>query len=278
MSKNFSILSGVVIALILLILWWVFAFHRIYCEADEEVVPVSKPWIFGDGGVYDEVVTTGAEWFWASTEGIPVKIVPVKHQVDENDLFSDDNTPLDYHTVIITQVQRGKSPVLIKNYGQQWFENNILSQYENMVRDYVSRYNQFDLMSNREVLNEIDEKILADMRAYVKELSKKAEFPVDIVQVIIGKAIPNEEQLQEMNQTARAVQAKKTQEREAEVQAAREIAERQRAKADKAYREELGLNVEQFISLKWIETIQEKNGANIDVMVGPATSMWNVRR
>lgn len=83
----------------------------------------------------------------------------------------------------------------------------------------------------------------------------------------------------EMNKTARAVQAKQTQEREAEVQFAREKAERQRAKADKAYMEEMHLNTADFISLKWIETIASKNGANIDVLVGNGTTnMWNVRR
>ena len=99
-----------------------------------------------------------------------------------------------------------------------------------------------------------------------------------IKNVIIGRAIPNTEQLEEMNRTAKAVQAKQTQEREAEVQEAREKAERLRAIADKAYRTELGLSAEDFIALKWIETIEKKQGANIDVMVGPATSMWNVRR
>jgi septal ring factor EnvC (AmiA/AmiB activator) len=59
---------------------------------------------------------------------------------------------------------------------------------------------------------------------------------------------------------------------------AREAAERQRARADRAYMAELNLTTQDFINLKWIQTISEKQGANIDVMVGPATSMWNVRR
>jgi hypothetical protein len=64
-----------------------------------------------------------------------------------------------------------------------------------------------------------------------------------------------------------------------EVEESREKVERQRAKADKAYREELGLSTQDFISLKWIETIAAKKGANIDVLVGGNTSqMWNVRR
>lgn len=135
-------------------------------------------------------------------------------------------------------------------------------------------------MSNRAILNEIDAKVLKQMQDYVAKLSKEKEFPVIVKQVTIGKTMPNKEHLAEMNNTAKAVQAKQTQEREAEVQLAREKAERQRAKADKAYREELGLSTQDFISLKWIETIAAKKGANIDVLVGGSNTsqMWNVRR
>lgn len=38
------------------------------------------------------------------------------------------------------------------------------------------------------------------------------------------------------------------------------------------------MSPDQFIQLKYIEMISSKDGANIDVMVGPATSMWNIRR
>ena len=117
------------------------------------------------------------------------------------------------------------------------------------------------------------------MQEHVKELSDKKEFPIAIKQVTIGKAIPNKDQLDEMNKTAKAVQAKQTQERLAEVETAREKAERQRAKADKAYREEMNLSTEDFIALKWIETIEKKKDANIDVLVGGgASNMWNIRR
>ena len=196
-----------------------------------------------------------------------------------DDLFSDDNTPLDFHTVIITQIKKGKSPILLQNYGVEWFNTNLYNYYCNLVRDYVSQCSPFDLMSNRDVLNSIDQKVLTKMRERVAELSKEKEFPIVIKQVTIGKAIPNEEQLKEMNETAKAVQAKQTQDRLAEVYEAREIAERKRAKADKAYREELGLSTSDFINLKWIETIASKKDASIDVLVGGgATNMWNIHR
>ena len=252
--------------------------HSVSPDADEEAVLIYKPWFFGHGGVDDTPVESGLTWCWWSTHSETFKIIPVKYQVDMNDLFSDDNTPLDFHTIIITQIQKGKTPILLQNYGVDWFMTNVYNYYCNLVRDHISQHNPFDLMSNRAILNEIDKKVLEQMRNYIATLSKDREFPITIKQVTIGKAIPNAEQLAEMNKTAKAVQAKQTQEREVEVQLAREKAERQRAKADRAYREELGLSIQDFINLKWIEMVGEKQGANIDVMVGPATSMWNVRR
>ena len=70
-----------------------------------------------------------------------------------------------------------------------------------------------------------------------------------------------------------------TQEREYEVQIAREKAERQKAKADKAYMDEMNLSATQFINLKWIETVANKQGANIDVLVGGGSDpIWNIKR
>ena len=255
------------------------ACHGVSPDADEEAVLIEKPWFFGHGGVQDSPVESGLTWCWWSTHSETFKIVPYKHKVDMDDMFSDDNTPLDFHTIIITQIIKGKSPILLKNYGVDWFDTNLYNYYCNIVRDHISQYSPFDLMSNRAILNDIDAKVLKQMQAHVAELSKDREFPIIIKQVTIGKALPNEEQLEEMNKTAKAVQAKQTQEREVEVQLAREKAERQRAKADKAYMEEMRLNASDFISLKWIETIANKKDANIDVMVGGGTTnMWNIKR
>lgn len=242
--------------------------HGVAPDADEEAVLIYKPWFFGSGGVDDEPVETGLTWCYWSTSSETFKIIPVKHQVDMNDLFSDDNTPLDFHTIIITQIEKGKTPILLKNYGKDWFNTNIYNEYCKFVRNHISQHSPFDLMSNRQVLDSIDMAVLKQTQDLVAKLSKDKEFPVIIKQVTIGKAIPNDKQLEEMNNTAKAVQAKQTQDREAEVQMARGRAERERAKADKAYMEQLGLTIGQFIELRKWEVIEKKDGANIDVVVG----------
>ena len=253
--------------------------HKVEPGAGEEAVLIYQPWIFGHGGVDKEPVQTGLTWCWFSTSSEIFKIIPQKQQVDMEDLVSNDNTPLDFHTVIITQIKAGKSPILLENYGLDWFNTNLYNHYCNRVRDYVSQHSPFDLMSNREVLNSIDQKLLTEMREFVADLSKEKEFPIEIKQVVIGKAIPNKEQLVEMNKTARAVQAKQTQEREVEVQLAREKAEKQRAIADKAYMNEMNLSAAQFIQLKAWDIIAAKQGANIDVLFNTqgTNQMWNIK-
>jgi hypothetical protein len=253
--------------------------HGVAPDADEEAVLIYKPWFFGSGGVDDEPVETGLTWCYWSTSSETFKIIPVKNQVDMNDLFSDDNTPLDFHTIIITQIEKGKTPILLQNYGKDWFNTNIYNEYCKFVRNHISQHSPFDLMSNRQVLDSIDMAVLKQTQDLVAKLSKDKEFPVIIKQVTIGKAIPNDKQLEEMNNTAKAVQAKQTQDREAEVQMARGKAERERAKADRAYMEQLGLTIGQFIELRKWEVIEKKKDANIDVVVGDSpTQMWNIRR
>lgn len=269
-----------VLAFSLLTLSILFSCYGEDIDSTHEAVFTYQPWIWGHGGIDMEAGTTGRYWCWVSTHVDTFSIIPIKHQVNMEDLASNDNTPLDFHTVIITQIKQGKSPILLKNYGKKWFDTNLYNHYCNRVRDYVSQYSPFDLLSNREVLNMIDQKILTEMQEYVAELSKDAEFPIVIKNVVIGKAIPNAEQLAEMNETAREVQSRQTQERRAEAQLAREKAERQRALADKAYMEEMNLTPSQFIQLKAWEIIEKKQGANIDVMfdADDTQRMWNIRR
>lgn len=250
-------------------------------EAGEEGVKVHKPWVFGSGGVDMTPVETGLQYTWLSTDYVIVNMLPQAYDEDLDDATSNDNTLLDFNTQIQLQVKDNMSPVLIKNYGVNWYNSVIKEVYRNTVRGYISKYGPFDLMSNREVLDSINLFVKNDIQNYIKVLSsKQGELPIDVVNVVVGRAIPNERQKAEMDATAAATQAKRTEESRRDMLVAREAAERQRAIADKAYQEELGLTTDQFIQLRAWEIIKDKNGANIDVLFNAegATKMWNVRR
>lgn len=244
-------------------------------NAGEEAVLIYKPWLFGHGGVDETPIKTGLTWCAPTTDYVMFKITPTRFDVQFDDIMSNDNTPLDYSTYLILQVKEGKSPILMRNYGKDWFNNNIEEKYKNYVREEISKYSPFDLMSNREVCATIDSHIKEKVNNYIKGLSSRKEFPVICREVITGRAKPNAQQLHEMNNTAAAIQAKVTQERRAEMEIVREKAERQRALADKAYMNQLNLSSHDLIMLKIIE----KSNPNIDVVIGGNTSqMWNVRR
>ena len=254
--------------------------HGVRPDADEEAVLIKKPWFFGHGGVDMVPVQTGLTWCWWSTSSEYFKITPIKYQEILDDIISNENTPLDFRTVITLQIKKGKSPILLQNYGKDWYEHNIKEVYNNLTRHYVSQYSPFDLTSNREVIAVIDKSVMGDMKKYIDSLSRDKEFPITIVNVITGRAIPNEEQLKEMNNTAAQIQAKTTQQRRSEMEEARAEAERKRAIADKAYLKEMNLSMEQFIQLKAWDVISNKEGANIDVLVGAGgtSNMWNIKR
>ena len=245
---------------------------------DEEAALKMKPIFFGNTRVDDEPVNS-ITLVAPTTTAVYFNILPQKMQFQVDDLLSNDNTPLDVNMYMIIQVKKGQTPDLLRNYGENWFENFIEPYFRNKVREYVSSCSPFDLMSNREVLAKFDDRIKQSMRNYVAALSRRANFPIDIQQVITDRVMPNKEQLEEMNKTAASIQAKQTQEKRAEMELARAKAERNKAVADKAYMTELNLSPAQFIQLRAWDVIEKKNGASIDVLIGGGeTPMWNIRR
>ena len=247
----------------------------------QEAVLIHKPWIFGHGGVDETPIETGLAYTWLSTDYVIVNMLPQKYDETLDDVTSNDNTLLDFNTQIQLQVKDNKSAVLIANYGLNWYDNVVRERYRNTVRNYISKYGPFDLMSNREVLDSINQMVKDDIIEHIASVSKKSgELPVNVIDVLVGRAIPNEKQKEEMNLTAAATQAKRTEESRREMLVAKEAAERQRAIADKAYQEELGLSTDQFIQLRAWDIISNKAGANIDVMFNAdgTNKMWNIRR
>lgn len=250
-------------------------------DADEEGVLTMKPWIFGHGGVDETPVESGLTWCAPSTHVTYVKITPIAFDEHIEDAYSDDNTQLDFDIQIILQIQKGKSPTLIQNYGSEWYNNNIHKIFVSHFYNLVGNYSPFDLMSNRAVTDSIEVLMKTYMTQYIADLSKKKGLmPVTVNSVTIGKGTPNEAMKKEMDQTAAMIQERKSQDQREAAQKARERAERQRAIADKAYMQEMGLTADQYIQLRAWDIIEKKQGANIDVLVGSggASNMWNIRR
>lgn len=253
-------------------------------DGDEEGVFIQKPLFFGQGGVSDKVLTEGSEWRVWTTDFVKYKNVPVKYSETFDDVMSDDNTPVDLQAYIILRIKRSCSAALHKNYGQDWYANNIRETFRKSVRDRVSTFPMYDLTSNREVCETIEREVSSLMQDYFSRLNSEKEFPVEIMNVVMDRARPNPEVMEEINKTASQIQAKQTQIKQREMEEERAKTERARAVADHAYQYEMGLTADQFIKLRAlelelqkVEMVRGKQNVNVDVMFGNAVNMWDIK-
>jgi regulator of protease activity HflC (stomatin/prohibitin superfamily) len=257
------------------------------CTVDggEEGVFIKQPWFWGQGGVETTPLTQGSEWKVWSTDYVKYSIVNTKYSVSFDDIATDEATPLDIDAHIFLKIVATKSPILHMNYGSNWYENNIKDVFSKHVRNFVSMYNMRTLISERACYDEIESVIKNDMTAYIAELSKTKEFPVEVVNVVIDKAKPNDNVREELNNTAIYMQQKQTEIMKQDMQKERRETEHLRALADKEYQLTMGFSPTQFIALRGlelenqkIEMIKNKQNVNVDVMLGNSTPMWDIKQ
>lgn len=231
------------IAVVVLFVWFVF-FKSVVVEPGHEVVLVDQPYLFGHEGVRSEPVKEGRVYVFSSTKDIPVSVVPESISVAFNDFTSSDNILLDFESTVQTKIVN--SPILVSQFGADWFNNNIKSQYTALVRNEVKSYSMTDMMSNKDVADKIDEYLTRSIRGLVKERG----IPVEVVSISLGRAKPNEQVLSQMNKTAAEQQRAKTLAASTIAEGKRAEEQTAKAKADNAYREAMNMSPEQYIELQ----------------------------
>ena len=250
-------------------------------NADEEGVFVKKPWFFGSGGVSETPLQEGSTWKVCTTDFIKFTMTPVQYDEKFDDIMSSDNTPVDLSAHVLIKIIDGKTPLLLDKFGPNWYQNDIQKTFCNDIRNEISKYPMMELTCKRIIYDSLRVRTKNILEARVKSIG----LPVEIIDVIIDKATPNPEVMEEYNKTAAKIQAKQTQKNAAEMEIARKIAEEKRAEADKAYQNTMGLTPAQFIQLKSIDIEKEKvdmirNKGNVNVtlfMGGGTTPIYNVK-
>jgi len=212
-------------------------------EPGQQAVLVDKPLLFGTGGVrLEDVRNPGRTYTWWTTDKIYVDVTPQTVQVGFDDFSSSDNILLDFSTQI--QYRITAPALLLSRFGQQWFQNNVASQYASIVRDQVKRYDMTRMMSDPETAKLIDDAVTASVRALVKEQG----LPIEIQNITLGRARPNANVLEQMNLTAAQQQRVKTLAEATNAERQREQEQVAKADADNAYRNRMGLSPEQYLA------------------------------
>jgi len=252
--------------------------YQVQPDAGVESVLIYKPAIFGHGGVDKTPISTGSTWCVFTTEHKEFTITPETITEDFVNMIPSDNTPVSFSAYLKVQVQSGKTPILYDKFSNEWYKHSLQASFRTMVRDKACAFKMFDLASKREISAKLERDIFTDITTYAKNLN----LPVDILQVSIGAITPPEQVLTETKLTAAQNQSILTQNARADAEFARKQAEINKAIADKAYKNEMGMTVSEYLNLRHleiekekVELVKDKKDANLTFIFGSATPVYN---
>src|SRR5438132_11019387 len=223
-------------------------------DAGHEVVLIEKPWIFGHGGVDSDPVKPGRTFAAITTEGVDVYMQPQKFDTEMHDTMTSDGVPISFHAIVVLQVT--DSVVLIKNFGPNWYQNNLEEQFKTMVRQAVRKRGMNETAISTTALDAID----AEIRDALVEFIKAKSLPIQLVTMTVGRANPPDSVKHQRIETATQEQRIQTERQKKLAEDQRKLSEESRAAADNTYREKMSLSPEQFIQLKTIEMQTEVCG------------------
>ena len=146
-------------------------------------------------------------------------------------------------------VQVTDSVRLIRDFGTNWFQNNLESVIRNRVRQAVRKHGMNEVAIDATAIDAID----AEVNAAIVEYISKTRIPVKLVRMTVGKANPPDAIKDQRVSTAREEQRQKTEVMTQAAEVARKQAEMARAEADNAYRSQMSLSPEQFVDLERIK-------------------------
>lgn len=252
--------------------------HYVAPDAGQETVLVTQPWFFGHGEVLQDPVSTGLTWCVFSTTSKTFTITPMTITEDFVNMIPSDNTPVSFSAYLKVQIRSGKTPELYKNFSEKWYEHSLKASFRTMVRDKASAFKMFDLASKRGISAQLESEIFRDITTYAKGIN----LPVDIMQVSIGAITPPEEILRETKLTAAQNQSILTQTSRAQAELSRKDAEVNKAIADNAYRQQMGMTIPEYLNLRNLEIEREKvelikDNKNISIIFGNAQPTYSIK-
>ncbi len=247
MTKTTLLLGGLMMS------FGVMSVGCVAIDAGHEGVLVEQPFLFGHGGVDPVPAKTGRVIIAPTTKVIPVDIRPIQYS-EHFDIISAENAPVSFDAFLIANVLEGRSPELISKYGPDWYQNNVKEAFRTFVREEVQKYPLFQLTTEPTIRGKLQDAIAEEVR---KKLIEEQGIPVRLNRVVVGSILPPKGVVDQTTQTIIQEQRKITMGEFRKAEEAREKAEKQRGKADRAYRESLGLTALEFVDLRRIEVQKE---------------------
>jgi len=231
------------------------ACSRISVSVNEEIVFDKHPFT-GKGGIDLTPLQQGSCLKSIYTKTYRFKMTPVQYEENFANLFTNDQTSVNLNAFLTLKINRGKSPVLLKEFGEDWYKNGLQERFRELVRDKLCTFSMIDLIANRHLYdNEIKEYIIRLLQNYIAEKG----LPLEITGLVISKVEPPEEVRNELNALSQEKAKEQTQKQRLNTEKARREAERARGLADREYMTVMGFTPAQYIDYKRAEALQNRS-------------------
>jgi regulator of protease activity HflC (stomatin/prohibitin superfamily) len=227
---------------------------RVSADINEEVVFDKHP-LFARGGIDMIPLQQGSCVVSPYTKTYKFVMTPVQYEENFTNLSTSDQTFVDLNAFLTLKIQRGKSPLLLREFGEKWYENNVQEAFREMVRNKLCVFSMLDLVANRKIYDEIKE----DIRKQVEEYIIKTGLQIEVTALVISKVEPPEAIRNELNTLSQEKAKGQTQKQQQETEELRLETERARAKADRAYMEEMGFSRDQYIDYLKAKALQNRS-------------------
>lgn len=289
--KKMKSLLGVLIVLIASLSFT--SCSQVAVDEGTRTLCVKRPYIFGSDGV--EILKPGRHVMAWTSDDIAVNVRPKKYKESFDNLNTIDNSPVDFDIYFNLQVDALSVDSLYSNFGvgsdangdEVWYSNNLKNKLRNIVRDKCKQYEMNPLTNSTDVSNEVVAYVLLEGNKYIKSIG----IPVILIDVSMGKVSPPKPVTEERARTAKAKQAEKTIEQDnknrdlkniqlVKNETARKQREIERAKADKAFRVEMGLSTVQYLKILELQNqkiLYSNGGAKVVQVNGGASTLVDAR-
>lgn len=176
MKKFFKIVFLIIVAT------WFVKSCTVNPKDDEEVAFKQDPWFFGDTKVQEDPCTSWSIYAFTTT---PVKfnMLPVRHYYKLDGMKSKDGKEMTVNTSLMLQIKKGKTPILLSNYGEEWYETAFESVFKRKVKERIAKYSSLSLEADPATMKMFDDELTIDMKEYVASQSKERELPILIIMV-----------------------------------------------------------------------------------------------
>jgi regulator of protease activity HflC (stomatin/prohibitin superfamily) len=225
-------------------------------DINEEVVFDKHP-IFGKGGIDLTPLQEGSCVKSPYTKTYKFVMTPTQYEENFTNLFTNDQTSVNINVFLRLQPQKGKTPILLRDFGVDWYRNSLQEIVREIVRKKLSSFSMLELVANRTIYDKAKTEIQQEIEAYVKTIN----LPIEVISFVVSKVEPPEEIRNELNTLSQEKAKEQTQKQRLKTEEARLVVNKAQAEAEAVLYRGMGFTPAQYI--EYLRALALQNRSDI---------------